>query len=154
MKTLSTFLLAISCMMGFHPNASADEPKQLHPRTTQEVALDVSQFGKYLHDGNPDLLEGLYRSPDGRYLIALIKNHEKGHDFIGVVVSADNSYWKEGEIKFNFVRNDSGRLKGYYYDSQGVAYPVTFRIGANSIKSRLLKKVKLKEIPYGVFASK
>ena len=144
--------MLLSCMLIFSSIASASGPKGLDPIKEHQVNLDVSQFGKYLHDGNPDSLEGLYKSPDGRYLIALIKNDDLGHDFIGVVVEADNPYWKEGEVKFNFVRNNSKKLKGYYYDSRGEAHPVSFKIGSSTIKSRLLKKVNLKDIPNGSIA--
>lgn len=152
MKTMKSIAMLLGCMLLFSQIASAGGTKDLSPVKDHQVQLDVSQFGKYLHDGSPDSLEGLYKSPDGRYLIALIKNSEKNHDFIGVVVSAENPYWKEGEVKFNFVRNDSNKLKGYYYNSKGEAFPVTFKIGSSTIKSKLLKKVKLKDVPNGSIA--
>ncbi len=153
MKTMKPIAMLLSCLILFSSMASASGVKTLHPVKEHQVNLDVNQFGKYLHDGNPDSLEGLYQTRDGRYLIALIKNTENNHDFIGVVVSADNPYWTEGEVKFNFVRNDSKKLKGYYYNSQGKAFPISFKIGSSTIKSRLLKKVNLKDIPNGSIAS-
>lgn len=153
MKTIKPIAMLLSCMILFSSMTFASGVKTLHPVKEHQVNLDVNQFGKYLHDGNPDSLEGLYKSPDGKYLIALIKDQENGHDFIGVVVSAENPYWKEGEVKFNFVRDDSQKLKGYYYNSRGKAYPVTFKIGSSTIKTRLLKKVNLKDIPNGSIAS-
>jgi len=153
MKTMKPIAMLLSCLFLFSSISSASGVKTIDTVKEHQVNLDVNQFGKYLHDGNPDSLEGLYKSPDGRYLIALIKNTEDGHDFIGVVVDADNPYWKEGEVKFNFVRNDSKKLKGYYYDSRGNAHPVSFKIGSSTIKSRLLKKVNLKDIPNGSLAS-
>lgn len=153
MKTLKPIAILLSAMILFSSLASAAGTKGLNPVKDHKVSLDVNQFGKYLHDGNPDSLEGIYKSPDGRYLIALIKDSEKGHDFIGVVVSADNPYWEEGQVKFNFVRNDGKKLKGYYYNSKGDAFPVTFKIGSSTIKSKLLKKVNLKDIPNGSLAS-
>tara|TARA_B110000046_G_scaffold34410_1_gene37252 strand:- start:21770 stop:21991 length:222 start_codon:yes stop_codon:yes gene_type:complete len=68
----------------------------------------------YLENGNLKQAEGVYRSPDARYVIALIKNNEKGHDFIGIASEADNSYWKKGEVKFNFVLESNNQLNGYY----------------------------------------
>jgi len=154
MKTFKPIALLLSCMMLFSAMASASGSKKLKTVSKeQNVTLDVNQFGKYLHDGDPDSLEGIYKSRDGRYMIALIKNDKKGHDFIGVVVSADNPYWKEGQLKFNFVRNSDNKLKGYIYNSQGNAFPISFKIGQSTIKSRHLKKVKLKDIPNGSLAS-
>jgi hypothetical protein len=140
--------------MLFSSVASAAGNKRLKTiKNEKKVNLDVNQFGKYLHDGEPDSLEGIYKSRDGRYLIALVKNDENGHDFLGVVVSADNPYWEEGQVKFNFVRNSDNQLKGYIYNSQGVGFPISFDIGKSTIKCRLLKKVKLKDIPNGSLAS-
>ena len=154
MKTFKPLAVLLSCLMLFSSVASASGTKNLKTvKKEQKVLLDVNQFGKYLHEGDPDSLEGIYRSRDGRYLIALIKNDEKGHDFIGVVVSADNPYWEEGQVKFNFVRNSDNKLKGYIYNSQGKAFPISFTIGESTIKSRHLKKVKLKDIPNGSLAS-
>lgn len=82
----------------------------------------------------------------------MIKNETNSHDFIGVVVSADNPYWKEVEVKFNFKRKDSQVLEGYYYDSKGIAYPITFKIGKSTIDTELLEKVDLVEIEAGSYA--
>lgn len=154
MKTLKPLALLISFLMLFSSIASASGPKNLDTvKENKKVNLDVSQFGKYLHDGHPDSLEGIYKSPDGRYYIALIKNQDKSHDFIGVVISADNPFWTEGEVKFNFVRNGNKKLKGYYYNSRGKAFPIAFKIGKSTIKTRLLRKVELKDIPNGSLAS-
>ena len=153
MKRLKSIAVLLSCLMLFSSVASAAGEKNLKTvKNEQKVILDVNQFGKYLHDGEPDSLEGIYKSRDGRYLIALVKNDEKGHDFIGVVVSADNPYWEEGQVKFNFVRNDANVLEGYIYNSQGVAFPISFNIGKSTIKSNHLKKVKLKDVPNGSLA--
>lgn len=153
MKILKPFAILMCCMISFSSVVSAKESNNLGTKVKQKVNLDVNQFGKYLHDGSPDSLEGIYRSPDGRYYIALIKNKEKSHDFIGVVISADNPFWEEGEVKFNFVRNDSDKLTGYYYNSKGKAFPITFKIGNSTIKTKLLRKVKLKNVPNGLLAT-
>ncbi|MDB4061582.1 hypothetical protein N8371_07145 [Vicingaceae bacterium] len=65
--------------------------KKLAYLKTHYLNFDLSNFCNYLENINPKKADGVYRSPDGRHVIALIKNNEKGHDFIGVVCSADNS---------------------------------------------------------------
>lgn len=153
MKTIKPIALLLSCIMLLSSVALAATNKRLETvKDQQKVTLDVNQFGKYLRDGDPDSLEGIYKSPNGRYLIALVKNDENGHDFLGVVVFAENPYWKEGQVKFNFVRNSDNQLKGYIYNSQGNAFPISFNIGKSTIKCRHLKKVKLKDIPNGSLA--
>lgn len=148
-KLLALLMGALILNSGF---VSAKGSKNAIPMKKNEIELDYSQFGKYLHDGNPDSIEGVYRSADKRYVIALIKNETNSHDFIGVVVSADNPYWKEGEVKFNFKRKDSQVLEGYYYDSKGIAYPITFKIGKSTIDTELIEKVDLVEIEAGSYA--
>lgn len=148
-KLLALLMGALILNSGF---VSAKGSKNSIPMKKNEIELDYSQFSKYLHDGNPDSIEGVYRSADKRYVIALIKNETNSHDFIGVVVSADNPYWKEGEVKFNFKRKDSQVLEGYYYDSKGIAYPITFKIGKSTIDTELIEKVDLVEIEAGSYA--
>lgn len=152
MKKLKLIALLLGAVILNSAFVSAKGSKNVIPLKKNEIELDYSQFGKYLHDGNPDSIEGVYRSADKRYVIALIKNETSTHDFIGVVVSADNPYWKEGEVKFNFKRKDSQILEGFYYDSEGVAYPITFKIGKSTIDTELLEKVDLVEIEAGTFA--
>ncbi|MFB1021962.1 MAG: hypothetical protein QMC40_04295, partial [Vicingaceae bacterium] len=68
--------------------------KKLEPVIRHQLLLVVLSFCNYLQTGRPKKVEGLYQSPDGRYVIALIKNNERVHDYIGVVRTADNPYWK------------------------------------------------------------
>lgn len=125
---------------------SLEASKKLAPLETHHLNFDLSNFCKYLENGNPKRAEGVYQSPDGRYVIALIKNNEKGHDFIGVVCAADNPYWKRGEVKFNFVLDSNNELNGYYYNSLGEYVPVSFTIDGDSLKTNRLIKVDVEKI--------
>ncbi len=120
--------------------------KKLAPLTTHHLNFDLFNFCKYLENGNPKKAEGVYRSPDGRYVIALIKNNEVGHDFIGVVCAAENPYWTRGEVKFNFVLGNNNELNGYYYNSLGEYVPVSFTIDGDSLKTNRLIKVDVQKI--------
>lgn len=120
--------------------------KKLAPVKTHFLDFSVSNFCNYLENGNPRQLEGIYQSPDGRYVIALIKNNEKGHDYIGVVCAADNPYWKRGEVKFNFVVTNNSELQGYYYNSLGEYVPVNFTIDGDSLNTNKLNKVDIQKI--------
>ena len=88
----------------------------------------------------------MYKSTDGRYVIALIKNDEKGHDYIGVVCAADNPYWRRGEVKFNFVITAENNLEGYYYNSKGEYVPVSFTISGDTLVTNSLVKVDVEKI--------
>jgi hypothetical protein len=119
------------------------QSKKLEPVIRHQLQLDVLSFCNYLQTGRPKKVEGLYQSPDGRYVIALIKNNKKGHDYIGVVCTADNPYWKRGEVKFNFVLRNDNKLEGYYYNSSGNYVPVSFSINGDSLLTNRLIKVNL-----------
>ncbi len=120
--------------------------KILTPLKTHHLDFELPNFCNYLENGNPKQAEGVYKSPDGRYVIALIKNNKKGHDYIGVVCSTDNPYWEVGEVKFNFVLASGNELNGYYYDSSGAFVPVSFTIDGDSLKTNKLIKMDVEKI--------
>jgi hypothetical protein len=97
-------------------------------------------FHNYLEIGNPHQLEGIYASLDNRYKVAIVKNDAKHHDFIGVVISADNKYWEEGDVKFSFVMKDEA-LTGYYYNYSGEEAPIQFKIVEDALDANCLKKM-------------
>lgn len=114
--------------------------KTLEPIAKQNIEFSFSQFSNYIKNGSPDLLEGIYVSPDNRYKVAIVKNDTKNHDYIGIVISADNEYWEVGDIKFNFVMKDDV-LIGYYYNAAGQEIPVEFKIVKDNIETNCLKKI-------------
>lgn len=126
-------------------------PKNLKPIEKQSVEFNLSQFCSYLENGKPHQLEGVYTSPDERYKIAIVKNDEKQHDFIGIVITADNHYWEPGDVKFNFVMKDNA-LKGYYYNQAGDEFPMQFQIDADTLNTKSLKKLKVKTVKADMLA--
>ncbi|MCB0801646.1 MAG: hypothetical protein KDB74_00990 [Flavobacteriales bacterium] len=148
MKTIKTWSLALGLLFLTSSATIAKEVKNIKIKLQAEVNVDLAQFGKYLKDGNPHVAEGLYRTEDCRYLIAIIKNSEKTHDFIGVVVSAENPFWNRGDIKFNFVIDENNNLNGLYYNCKGDSFPVNFKIAANGIESSLIEKVEMEELRF------
>lgn len=146
MKTLVKTALLFSSILIFSISTFANTPKKLKPIHKSSVELNLTQFCNYLENGNPHNVEGVYTSPDKRYVIALVKNDKTEHDFIGVVLAADNQYWKEGEVKFNFVLSDSNELKGFYYNSKGNYIPVDFTISSDTLKTNSLHKLDIEEV--------
>lgn len=146
---MKTTIINIALFLGlfsFTTNSFATKAKKLVPIKKNQLELDINHFCNYLENGTTKKAEGLYRSPDGRYVIALIKNNERGHDYIGVVCAADNKYWKRGEVKFNFVLTANNELEGYYYNSKGEYVPVNFTIDGDSLKTNQLVKIDVQNI--------
>ncbi len=148
MKTISFFLL----LLLFYSPSFGNEAKQLQPTGQLKVRLNLTQFVNYLENGRPDKLEGIYTSADNRYLIALIKNDESSHDFIGVVIAADNPFWAKGCVKFNFVKTSNHALNGYYYTQKRSFTPFTFHLENGNIKSSLLKMVNTNHLKNSILA--
>ncbi len=146
MKMLKVSLIAFGIMFSVQSFASEKNLKPINKNQTEEVTIDLSQFGKYLLEDYSKTAEGVYRTEDNRYTIAIIKNEEKSHDYIGVVISSDNKYMKSGEIRFNFVLNSDNELVGYYYDSKGDEHSVSFKLGENGLISSLFEKVSIEEL--------
>jgi hypothetical protein len=146
MKNIKTALITLCIILVSIASVSGKSVKPIKSNSNKEIELNLSQFGKYLEDGNAQSIEGVYKTEDNRYLIAVIKNKEKTHDYIGVVVSADNEFWKKGEVKFNFVIGENGELSGLYYDSVGEEHEMMFNLGENGIVSEMLEKMQIEEL--------
>lgn len=139
-------------LLGTTTSFATNNNKKIKTVKEHQIEFNLLNFCNYLENGNPQNVEGVYTSPDHRYTIALVKNENKCNDFIGVVLAADNPYWKKGEVKFNFVKDENGRLNGYYYNSTGDEFPVEFQISGDSLKTNQLQKMNLDEVKAGMIA--
>ncbi len=141
MKTSIKLFAILSISILFSSYCNANPSKTLEPLSKHNIEFSFSQFCSYLDNGNAHPLEGVYSSPDDRYKIAIVKNDTKHHDYIGIVISADNKFWKVGDVKFNFVMKE-GALEGYYYTSSGKELPIQFKIQSDTLETNYLKKIK------------
>ena len=150
MKTKILTSLLISAMLSIG-SINAHTKKKLKTIDKTTIEFNVANFCNYLENGNSNGVEGIYKSPNGKYVFALVKNDESNHDFIGVVLASKNNRWKEGEIKFNFMLNKD-TLVGYYYDDKGNPIPVEFAMESDTLKTNVLTKVDLQKIKAGTLA--
>lgn len=126
---------------------NSQDMKNVQPIDKQKVNFNLPAFNQYLKIGDAQQLEGIYSTKDRRYFIALVKNSEKTHDFIGIVLAADNAYWGRGEVKFNFSEGKEGNLEGFYYDQKGHANPLIFEVGKEvKLGNQVLEKLTEKEL--------
>ncbi len=142
MKTLKKMILASGLILSLGAQASNTKTvKEMDNRQIDMEKFNIPQFGKYLQDGLPHEVEGVYKTKDGRYTLAIVRNEDSTHDFIAIVLDADNPFWKTGEVKFNFVLSDINSLEGLYYNSKGESVNLDFSFNKNGLKSDLLIKV-------------
>lgn len=152
MKKLKISLITLGILFSMQSFAGDKNLKPIETESKKEIAIDLSQFGKYLNQENSKTAEGVYTSKDGRYVIAIVKNNEKTHDYIGVVISADNPFWNAGEVKFNFVLNQDNELTGFYYDSKGESHKISFQVNEDGLVCEFLTKVSIEELRKGGIA--
>lgn len=142
MKRLKRIALLLVLTIGVGlVNSNAKSLKRMENRQVDMSKFNLAQFGKYLQDGHPHAVEGVYMTKDGRYSLAIVRNQDSTHDFIAIVLEADNKFWNSGDVKFNFIQNDSTELEGLYYNSAGEASPIDFEISENGLISDYLIKV-------------
>ena len=139
-KAILTVTLMVSVLGASVANNNGT--KKVKPIDNEVIEFNLSQFNKYLNDGNAREVEGIYSDTANRYQIAIVKNNEREHDYIGIVISSDNPYWKTGEIKFNFIKDGEHKLKGYYYNSKGDYVPVEFDTEAMRLGDVPLRKME------------
>ena len=141
MKTSIKLLAILGISLLFSSYSNANPTKTLEPLSKHNIEFSFSHFCSYLENGNAHPLEGVYSSLDERYKIAIVKNDTKNHDYIGIVISSGNKFWKVGDVKFNFVMKE-GALEGYYYNSSGQELPIQFIIQADTLETNFLKRIK------------
>lgn len=152
MRKLKMTFIALGVMLSMQSFASEKTLKPIETDNQKEVVIDLAQFGKYLNQENAKNTEGVYTTEDGRYVIAIVKNNEKSHDYIGIVISADNEFWNQGEVKFNFVLNENNVLEGFYYDSKGENHPIELKVNEKGLVCDFLRKVSIEELRNGGLA--
>lgn len=136
-KIILTTLLSVITL-----STMAAKPKKLKVSEKTAIEFKEASFKKYLKNSTPHYLEGIYTTKDSRYRIAIVKNNTTTHDFIGIVLNADNPFWEEGQVKFNFVLNDTNKLEGFYYDASRNKHSVEFELKNKTIVSNLIGKIE------------
>lgn len=140
-------MLSLAICMSFSAKAG-NKSKNVKPTASKNISLNFQHFENYLRNGQPDEVEGFYATVDKRYIVAIIKNDAKEHDFIGVMVKAANSKYTVGELRFNFVQENDSILSGFFYDQNGNAQAMQLKIKTSkSNETCLLTKVAYSEIP-------
>lgn len=153
MKTRK-ILLSVAAIICMSFSSKAINPsKTVMPIEAKNTQINFQHFTNYLMNGNPQEIEGYYGTKDKKYIIAIIKNDVKQHDYIGVMVGAKNSKYNPGELRFNFVVENDSMLNGFYYDDRGNAQAVKIKIKTSNAQSAcLFRKIHYSEIPNFLFA--
>ena len=81
------------------------------------LPLDETQARQYF-DGNAKKLkpiEGIWRDDDGTYTVAIVASKTPTRQFAGVVLKADGTYWRPGQVKMEWSAVDSAAYGGTYF---------------------------------------
>lgn len=155
MKTRKLVLLLSAAICFSFSTKAENSTKNVQPISSKNLSLNFQHFENYLRNGRPTEVEGFYATADKRYVVAIIKNDAKEHDYIGLMVKSENSKYSEGELRFNFIQETDSTLSGYYYDKNGNAQSVELKIKTSKPNETcLLTKIAYSEIPNENFVKK
>lgn len=63
------------------------------------ISVDSAVLSQKLKTQTGKSIEGIYRSYDSTYNVAIIKNKNAFRDYVGVILSSRTKLWKKGEVK-------------------------------------------------------
>ncbi|MBP6386365.1 MAG: hypothetical protein KA313_09720 [Pseudarcicella sp.] len=78
-------------------------------------------------------IEGIWVNADQQNKVAIIKNHNSEHDYIGVLLETKHDKWKPGMIKFEIKKNENNIYEGTYFRRDFASEKVTFKNSKNII---------------------
>ncbi|MEX2380211.1 MAG: hypothetical protein WD530_05675 [Vicingaceae bacterium] len=148
MKTKRLVLMLSAAICFSFSTKAGNSGKIVKPIASKSISLNFQHFDNYLRNGRPLEVEGFYATSDKRYVMAIVKNEAKEHDFIGVMVKAANSKYTTGELRFNFVQENDSILSGFFYDQNGNAQAMQLKIKTSKPNETcLFSKIAYSEIP-------
>jgi hypothetical protein len=88
----------------------------------QKYDLEENKFKQDIDSSSSklDIIEGFWKDLSNQYKLAIVKDTSKSNIYLGVVLSADNYFWRRGQVKFVFRKNINGgyevlrNLDGYH----------------------------------------
>jgi len=83
-------------------------------RQTEQIPADSLSLVSYLQKSG-DPLEGIYRTADGAYTVALIKNKNRYRDYAGIILASATRLWIPGQVKFELKKNNDSTLHYFIY---------------------------------------
>lgn len=83
----------------------------------ERIAMDEAAVKRYLDQNRSTLnpIEGIWRTADNGYTIAVVANLTPDRQFAGFVLKADGIYWQPGQVKMDFKSIDATTYGGTYF---------------------------------------
>lgn len=82
--------------------------------STEKVSLTETDLRQYIDKPGRDPLEGIWEDDSRSYRIGVIKDGQKGRDFVGFVLSADGAFWTPGQVKLEINKKGKSYKATYY----------------------------------------
>lgn len=67
--------------------------------STESIATDSMQVVHYLSQLREPGIEGIYKTLDNSYTIAIIKNKNAARDYAGIILNSGTKLWTKGQVK-------------------------------------------------------
>ncbi len=78
--------------------------------------MEEQQVKDYLIKGNTDPIEGIWEDNTRTYRMAIVResDRKKNRDFVGFTLSADGTFWQNGQVKAEITRKGNAYQAIYY----------------------------------------
>lgn len=67
--------------------------------STERIATDSAVLVAYLQQSAEPSIEGIYKTADGTYTIALVKSKTNLRDYAGIILDSKTKLWQKGQVK-------------------------------------------------------
>lgn len=82
---------------------------------TERIDIDSAQTINYLQQLKEPGIEGIYRTMDGTYTIALLRKPTERRDYAGIILSSASKLWHKGQVKLELKQVNDSIVQVYSY---------------------------------------
>ena len=82
---------------------------------TERMDADSAQLINYLQQLKDPGIEGIYKTPDGTYTIALLKKPAEHRDYAAIILSSATRLWQKGQVKLEIKQVNDSLFQVYSY---------------------------------------
>jgi hypothetical protein len=119
--------------------------------STERIDKDSALLVAYLQQPAESTIEGIYKTPDGTYTVALIKDKTSIRDYVGIILDSKTKLWQKGQVKmevkqltdstfeiYSLLRNHSLDYNQFKSSKESFELPGWIRVNAAVASTALL----------------
>lgn len=119
--------------------------------STERIDKDSASLIAYLQQPADSSIEGIYKTADGTYTVALVKNKTNLRDYAGIILDSKTKLWQKGQVKmevkqltdssfeiYTLLRNHSLEYNQFRATKHNFEMPGWTRVNATVASAALL----------------